>query len=258
MTPTTKVRSGSRSGSRTPPARIVDAKAVGVIENSDAMPRAWMARFGRTVTGQVPDMVAAQLEARPPLLGAAGSGEGRCRASERPGCPHRAGSDWPGGRRRCGRTNSGCRRTGCANCPWWRDPRPGVAGDRPPRVERERAQQFVFGAGGRAQARDALAGRPVPVVRFVASVHRSPLRVRRRTRFGRRGPATWPRPASISQKACKEYRMQRKGYTQDNHNSDNGGMMRRVGEAPGGSLSGRDRSARAPQGDRGPDGGRAP
>ena len=44
-------------------AVIADGEAVGTIENSDHMPKAWIARFGRTVTGQVLDMVAARLEA---------------------------------------------------------------------------------------------------------------------------------------------------------------------------------------------------
>ena len=34
-------------------ARIEDGDATGTIENTDAMPRAWLARFGRTVADQV-------------------------------------------------------------------------------------------------------------------------------------------------------------------------------------------------------------
>ena len=42
-------------------ARIADGEATGTIENSDHMPKAWIARFGRTVTGQVLDAVEARL-----------------------------------------------------------------------------------------------------------------------------------------------------------------------------------------------------
>ena len=44
-------------------ARIEDAEATGTIENSDAMPKAWLARFGRTVADQVLDAVEGRLEA---------------------------------------------------------------------------------------------------------------------------------------------------------------------------------------------------
>ena len=43
--------------------RIEDAEATGTIENSDAMPKAWLARFGRTVASQVLDAVESRLEA---------------------------------------------------------------------------------------------------------------------------------------------------------------------------------------------------
>ena len=42
-------------------ARIADGEATGIIENSDHMPKAWIARFGRTVTGQVLEAVEARL-----------------------------------------------------------------------------------------------------------------------------------------------------------------------------------------------------
>ncbi len=42
-------------------AEIADASAVGTIVNSDALPKAWIARFGRTVTGQAVDAVEARL-----------------------------------------------------------------------------------------------------------------------------------------------------------------------------------------------------
>ena len=44
-------------------ARIEDGEATGTIENSDKMPKAWLARFGRTVAEQVVDSVQARLEA---------------------------------------------------------------------------------------------------------------------------------------------------------------------------------------------------
>ena len=44
-------------------AWLKDATAVGTIENSDAMPRAWLARFGRTVAEQVIDAVEGRFSA---------------------------------------------------------------------------------------------------------------------------------------------------------------------------------------------------
>ena len=44
-------------------AYIADGVATGTIENSDPMPKAWLARFGRTVTDQVVDAVTARLSA---------------------------------------------------------------------------------------------------------------------------------------------------------------------------------------------------
>ena len=44
-------------------AVLADAEGVGTIVNSDPVPKAWLARFGRTVTGQVLDAVQARLEA---------------------------------------------------------------------------------------------------------------------------------------------------------------------------------------------------
>ena len=43
-------------------ARIRDGEATGTIENSDAIPKAWLARFGRTVADHVVDAVAARLD----------------------------------------------------------------------------------------------------------------------------------------------------------------------------------------------------
>ncbi len=44
-------------------ATIADGEATGTITNSDALPRAWLARFGRTVTGQVLETVETRLAA---------------------------------------------------------------------------------------------------------------------------------------------------------------------------------------------------
>ena len=43
--------------------RIADGEATGTIENTDAMPQAWTARFGRTVADQVIDAVSGRIEA---------------------------------------------------------------------------------------------------------------------------------------------------------------------------------------------------
>ena len=43
-------------------AVIADGSATGTIENGDPMPKAWLARFGRTVASQVVDAVSARLE----------------------------------------------------------------------------------------------------------------------------------------------------------------------------------------------------
>ena len=43
-------------------ARIADGSATGTINNTDAMPRAWMVRFGRTVGSQVVDALTQRLE----------------------------------------------------------------------------------------------------------------------------------------------------------------------------------------------------
>ena len=61
-------------------AWLKDATAVGTIENTDPMPRAWLARFGRTVAGQVIDAV-----------------EGRFSAPRRPGVEMRLAGQAVGG-----------------------------------------------------------------------------------------------------------------------------------------------------------------
>ena len=45
--------------------KLADAEATGTISNTDAMPQAWIARFGRTVAEHVLDAVEARREARP-------------------------------------------------------------------------------------------------------------------------------------------------------------------------------------------------
>ena len=46
-------------------ARLRDAEATGTIENSDPIPKAWLARFGRTVAGQVVDAISGRMEGSP-------------------------------------------------------------------------------------------------------------------------------------------------------------------------------------------------
>ena len=46
-------------------ARIADATAIGTIENSDPLQRAWLSRFGRTVGSQVVDAVSGRLRGAP-------------------------------------------------------------------------------------------------------------------------------------------------------------------------------------------------
>ena len=42
--------------------KLADAEATGTITNTDAMPRAWMVRFGRTVGSQVVDALTQRLD----------------------------------------------------------------------------------------------------------------------------------------------------------------------------------------------------
>ena len=46
-------------------AQLSDAQAVGTIFNTDPVPKAWLARFGRTVAGHVVDAIGARLEGSP-------------------------------------------------------------------------------------------------------------------------------------------------------------------------------------------------
>ena len=72
-------------------ARIADGEATGTITNDGAIPEAWLARFGRTVTGQVLDAVAARLDA-PRTAGAQANLAGQALPSWRPGPGARPGS----------------------------------------------------------------------------------------------------------------------------------------------------------------------
>ena len=65
-------------------ATVADGEGTGTITNSDAIPEAWLARFGRTVTGQVLDAVEARLSA-PRQAGAQASLAGQALPSWRPG-----------------------------------------------------------------------------------------------------------------------------------------------------------------------------
>ncbi len=75
-------------------AVLGDAEAVGTIANTDPMPQAWLARFGRTVADQVIDAVTARFEAAPQAgsavsiagqaMGAGGSPEARAACAARP------------------------------------------------------------------------------------------------------------------------------------------------------------------------------
>ena len=65
-------------------AREGDLEATGTIENTDRMPKAWLARFGRTVAEQVVDSVQARLEA-PRAAGASATLGGQALPSWTPG-----------------------------------------------------------------------------------------------------------------------------------------------------------------------------
>ena len=73
-------------------ATIADGEATGTITNSDAIPQAWLARFGRTVTGQVLDAVEARL-ASPREAGAQASLAGQALPSWRGGDGAAAAND---------------------------------------------------------------------------------------------------------------------------------------------------------------------
>ena len=64
-------------------ARIEDGEATGTIQDRDPLPQAWLARFGRTVAGQVVDAVGTRLESEPsPHARVGGMSIGSSSASE--------------------------------------------------------------------------------------------------------------------------------------------------------------------------------
>ena len=73
-------------------AEIADGTATGTIDNTDAMPAAWLARFGRTVTGHVLDAVEARLKA-PRTPGIEANLAGQALPSWTPGSESGAGGE---------------------------------------------------------------------------------------------------------------------------------------------------------------------
>ena len=86
-------------------AAIADAEATGTITNDDPMPRAWLARFGRTVAGQVLD-AARMRAARAPGVEVAGSraGSGAWSEDEAERCSAERLARWIAGGEEPGRT----------------------------------------------------------------------------------------------------------------------------------------------------------
>ena len=84
-------------------ATIDDGEATGTITNSDAIPEAWLARFGRTVTGQVLDAVEQRLTG-PRQAGVRASLAGQALPSWTPGSGLRSGA---GGGTAAARSGSG-------------------------------------------------------------------------------------------------------------------------------------------------------
>ena len=110
-------------------AREGDLEATGTIENTDKMPKAWLARFGRTVAEQVVDSVQARLDA-PRTAGAQATLGGQALPSWAPGSGSAAG---PG--------------AGAAN-----DDEPamtGFGGDASARRDAERLTRWLAGTEGR-------------------------------------------------------------------------------------------------------------
>ena len=73
-------------------ARAGDLEATGTIRNTDKMPKAWLARFGRTVAEQVVDAVGARLDA-PRAAGGQATLGGQALPSWAPGSGSAAGAD---------------------------------------------------------------------------------------------------------------------------------------------------------------------
>ena len=82
-------------------ARIRDGEGTGTIVNSDPIPRAWLARFGRTVAGHVVDAISGRLE------GSAGSGSHVTLGGRRLALAGRGGGDGGVGREAAARRGTG-------------------------------------------------------------------------------------------------------------------------------------------------------
>ena len=87
-------------------AWIIDGEATGTIENSDPIPKAWLARFGRTVTDQVLDAVEARLAA-PRQAGGEAALAGQALPSWTPGAGSGAGNGAGNAPARTSLTDSG-------------------------------------------------------------------------------------------------------------------------------------------------------
>ena len=159
-------------------AREGDLEATGTIENTDKMPKAWLARFGRTVAEQVVDSVQARLEA-PRAAGAQATLGGQALPSWTPG----SGTGQAPGAGAANDDETG----GTAVA--------GFGGDAAARRDAERLAQWLAGTEGRDD--EAGVGGPE---------HDGPRGARRQTAFsltvapedGGRSAAFWGRGASSS------------------------------------------------------------
>ena len=115
-------------------ARAGDLEATGTIENTDRMPQAWLARFGRTVAEQVVESVQARLEA-PRAAGAQATLGGQALPSWAPGSGSRAAGETGGG----AANDNGAMGTSAA----------GFGGDEAARRDAERLAQWLAGTEGR-------------------------------------------------------------------------------------------------------------
>ena len=82
-------------------ARIRDGEATGTIVNSDPIPQAWLARFGRTVAGHVVDAISGRLE------GSSGGGSHVTLGGRRLALDGRGGGDGGAGREVAARRDTG-------------------------------------------------------------------------------------------------------------------------------------------------------
>ena len=127
-------------------ATIDDGEATGTITNSDAIPEAWLARFGRTVTGQVLDAVEQRLTG-PRQAGVRASLAGQALPSWTPGSGLRSGA---GGGTAAARSGSGS------------GTNPGAgSGTRPPRIGVRGRLPRPGGRGRSRSRRQCRSGAPV-------------------------------------------------------------------------------------------------